>query len=84
MTVLTQDEQKRQKIMARMQEHLVPVLEHCRGGGSASFCKVPKTITLIMREVTLIPKLSCFPVFPTLFGTENQPVRPTSWKMMST
>lgn len=32
MTTLIQDEQKRQKIMARMQEHLVPVLEHCRGG----------------------------------------------------
>ncbi len=27
-----QDEQKCQKIMARMQEHLVPVLKHCRGG----------------------------------------------------
>ena len=35
MTVLTQDEQKRQKIMARMQEHLVPVLEHCREIGRA-------------------------------------------------
>lgn len=32
MTTLIQDEQKRQKIMARMREHLVPVLEHCRGG----------------------------------------------------
>ena len=32
MTMMIQDEQKRQKIMARMQEHLVPVLEHCRGG----------------------------------------------------
>lgn len=31
MTTLIQDEQKRQKIMARMREHLVPVLEHCRG-----------------------------------------------------
>lgn len=84
MTVLTQDEQKRQKIMARMQEHLVPVLEHCRGGGSASFCKAPKTITSTMREAILTPKLSCFPVFPISFGTENQPARPTSWKMMST
>ena len=27
MTMMIQDEQKRQKIMARMQEHLVPVLE---------------------------------------------------------
>ena len=33
MTNLAQDEHKRQKIMARMQEHLVPVLEHCRGVG---------------------------------------------------
>lgn len=32
MTTLIQNEQKRQKIMARMREHLVPVLEHCRGG----------------------------------------------------
>ena len=32
MTTLIQDEQKHQRIMARMQEHLVPVLEHCRGG----------------------------------------------------
>lgn len=31
MTMMIQDEQKCQKIMARMQEHLVPVLEHCRG-----------------------------------------------------
>lgn len=31
MTTLIQNEQKRQKIMARMREHLVPVLEHCRG-----------------------------------------------------
>ena len=30
MTTLIQNEQKRQKIMARMREHLVPVLEHCR------------------------------------------------------
>jgi hypothetical protein len=43
MTVLTQDEQKRQKIMARMQEHLVPVLEHCRGGvGRPLSARFPK------------------------------------------
>lgn len=84
MAMMIQDEQKRQKIMARMQEHLVPVLEHCRGGGSASFCKAPKTTTSTMKEVTSTPKLSCFPAFPILFGTENQPARPISWKTMNT
>ena len=84
MTMMIQDDQKRQKIMARMQEHLVPVLEHCRGGGLASFCKAPKIITLTMREATLTPKPFCFLTFPISFVTGNQPARPISWRTMST
>lgn len=62
-----QDEQKCQKIMARMQEHLVPVLKHCRGGGLASSCKAPRTTIWIMKVATLIQKLSFSPASQTLF-----------------
>ena len=61
-----QDEQKCQKIMARMQEHLVPVLKHCRGG-LASSCKAPRTTIWIMKVATLIQKLSFSPASQNLF-----------------
>ena len=66
MTTLIQDEQKRQKIMARMREHLVPVLEHCRGGWVGLPCKVLRITTLTMRVAILIPRQSCCPAFPIL------------------
>ena len=44
MTTLIQNEQKRQKIMARMREHLVPVLEHCRGGWVGLFLEMSRNV----------------------------------------
>lgn len=65
MTTLIQNEQKRQKIMARMREHLVPVLEHCRGGWVGHLPgKVLRIITLTMRVAILTPRQSCCPAFP--------------------
>lgn len=50
MTTLIQNEQKRQKIMARMREHLVPVLEHCRGGWVGLFLQGSQNYNLDYRR----------------------------------
>ena len=66
MTMMFQDEQKRQKIMARMQEHLVPVLEHCRGGWVGLFLQGSQNYNLdyegsdIDTKAILLPNFSDF------------------------
>lgn len=66
MTTLIQNEQKRQKIMARMREHLVPVLEHCRGGWVGLFLQGSQNYNLdyegsdIDTKVIMLPSFSDF------------------------
>ena len=66
MTTLIQDEQKRQKIMARMREHLVPVLEHCRGGWVGLFLQGSQNYNLdyegsdIDTKAIMLPSFSDF------------------------
>lgn len=64
MTTLIQNEQKRQKIMARMREHLVPVLEHCRGGWVGLFLQGSQNYNLDYEGAILTPRQSCCPAFP--------------------
>lgn len=64
MTTLIQNEQKRQKIMARMREHLGPSWNIAGEAGLASSCKVLRIITLTMRVAILTPRQSCCPAFP--------------------
>lgn len=66
MTTLIQNEQKRQKIMARMREHLVPVLEHCRGGWVGLFLQGSQNYNLdyegsdIDTKAIMLPSFSDF------------------------
>ena len=66
MTTLIQNEQKRQKIMARMREHLVPVLEHCRGGWVGLFLQCSQNYNLdyegsdIDTKAIMLPSFSDF------------------------
>ena len=66
MTTLIQGEQKRQKIMARMREHLVPVLEHCRGGWVGLFLQGSQNYNLdyegsdIDTKAIMLPSFSDF------------------------
>lgn len=66
MTTLIQNEQKCQKIMARMREHLVPVLEHCRGGWVGLFLQGSQNYNLdyegsdIDTKAIMLPSFSDF------------------------
>ena len=66
MTTLIQNEQKRQKIMARMREHLVPVLEHCRGDWVGLFLQGSQNYNLdyegsdIDTKAIMLPSFSDF------------------------
>lgn len=66
MTTLIQNEQKRQKIMARMREHLVPVLEHCRGSWVGLFLQGSQNYNLdyegsdIDTKAIMLPSFSDF------------------------
>ena len=66
MTTLIQNEQKLQKIMARMREHLVPVLEHCRGGWVGLFLQGSQNYNLdyegsdIDTKAIMLPSFSDF------------------------
>ena len=66
MTTLIQNEQKRQKIMVRMREHLVPVLEHCRGGWVGLFLQGSQNYNLdyegsdIDTKAIMLPSFSDF------------------------
>ena len=66
MTTLIQNEQKRQKIMARMRENLVPVLEHCRGGWVGLFLQGSQNYNLdyegsdIDTKAIMLPSFSDF------------------------
>ena len=66
MTTLIQNEQKRQKIIARMREHLVPVLEHCRGGWVGLFLQGSQNYNLdyegsdIDTKAIMLPSFSDF------------------------
>lgn len=78
MTTLIQDEQKRQKIMARMREHLVPVLEHCRGGWVGLFLQGSQNYNLdyegsdIDTKAIMLPSFSDFVlIFGRSTGTDE-------------
>lgn len=66
MIMLVSDNEKRQKIMARMQEHLVPVLEHCRGGWVGLFLQGSQNYNLdyegsdIDTKAIMLPSFSDF------------------------
>lgn len=63
MTTLIQNEQKRQKIMARMREHLVPVLEHCRGGWVGLFLQGSQNYNLDYEGSDIDTKAIMLPSF---------------------
>lgn len=75
-TMTTQDEQKRQKIMARMQEHLVPVLEHCRGGWVGLFLQGSQNYNLDYEGSDIDTKAIMLPSFSD-FVLNNKPVSTT-------
>lgn len=73
---MTQDEQKRQKIMARMREHLVPVLEHCREGWVGLFLQGSQNYNLDYEGSDIDTKAIVLPSFSD-FVLNSKPVSTT-------
>ena len=71
-----QDEQKCQKIMARMQEHLVPVLKHCRGGWVGLFLQGSQNYNLDYEGSDIDTKAILLPSFSE-FVLNGKPVSTT-------
>lgn len=61
--MVPKDEQKYQKIMARMQEHLVPVLEHCKGGWVGLFLQGSQNYDLDYEGSDIDTKAIVLPCF---------------------